>query len=221
MNAAYIIAAIVGAGLVVASLFGAFDEHEIGDGVGTNNDLHDGHDHGDGHDQSGVLSNLPILSIRFWVFTVAAFGLIGVLLNALDAGSEAIRALAAVLGGIVTGTTVWAGFRLTRRLEAGEDASARQFVGQIGSVVVPVRGATPGKIRLHMQGQTVEVLAVADDRSHVFEIASPVFVLSVRNGYAHVVPTDEILGGPVTPPAPPVRALDPRPETSPPTEGDA
>jgi hypothetical protein len=195
VNAAYLIAAIVGAGLVGASLLGVFEDDVIGDHqLGTDDVVLHGSAHPD--HGSGMLSNLPFLSIRFWIFTIAAFGLIGVLLNLLDAGTPGVRAVAAVLGGLATGTTVWAMFRATRRLEAGTSASAREFSGQVGTVVVAVRGTVPGKIRLFLQGQTVELLALANDAMTSFEAGHDVFILTVRNGYAHVVATDELLAPP-------------------------
>ena len=103
MNVIYVLFAIVGTGLVAASLLGAIDHDFGGDFAGDHssdfggdaghgaggdhgslspaNEWHGHHASGDGNSH-GFAGSIPFLSVRFWIYAAAAFGLIGVLLSA-------------------------------------------------------------------------------------------------------------------------------------------
>ncbi len=194
MNAAYILCAIVGGGLVAASLLGAFDQ----DVSAADHDVHitDGSSaHGVGHDGGGLSwASLPVFSPRFWIFSVAAFGLIGTILSLTSSGSSLARFIASALGGLTTGLLVWLLFRLTARVNTHEVASAQRLSGERATVTVAIRSNTPGKIRMHVQGQVVEVLATTDAGQDL-DVGSQVFVLGMSGHYADVVPYDSIVPG--------------------------
>jgi membrane protein implicated in regulation of membrane protease activity len=201
IDSAYTIAAIVGCGLIVASLLGVLDgDHSIDHHFGHDTFGHDGFGHVDsssqdtnqGHEHSADwMSWIPLFSVRFWVFGSAAFGLIGVLLRILDTGSASTRLVAAVLGGLFTGTAVWSLFRFTKGLDRSDNASARQLWGQTAKVIVPIRGTDVGKIRLQVQGQTVELLAKSESGADL-ETGEEVFVVSMSGSFADVIPIDEV-----------------------------
>src|SRR3954465_6454976 len=75
MLALYIGSLLFGGVLLGASVFGGHD-HDAGGGHDAGHDA----DHGDGH-QSAAASLLPLLSLRFWAFTFAFFGLAGTVLT--------------------------------------------------------------------------------------------------------------------------------------------
>ena len=201
IDAVYTVAAIVGSGLIAASLLGVLDgdhgiDHHFGNDSSLSNTGHFGSsgDTNQGQEHSADwLGWIPLLSFRFWVFASAAFGLIGVLLRAFDKGSDNTRLVSALLGGLITGTAVWSLFRATKKLDEGDNASARQLWGQTAEVVVPIRGMTPGKIRMQVQGQTVELLAKTQFCADL-EIGEEVFVVSMTDSYADVIPIDQVEG---------------------------
>jgi hypothetical protein len=217
-DALYTVTAIVGCGLIAASLLGVLDgDHGVEgfdgahgvDGVGgvhgfdhhIDQTVDAGHSevehsvsgHGDGLHNTSVdwVSWIPLLSLRFWIFSSAAFGLIGVLLGAINKGSDATRFVAALVGGSLTGTVVWALFRYTRRLDQTDGASVSHLSGQQARVVVPINGTTAGKVRLQVQGQTVELLAKAEP-GVVLEIDANVFIVSMTGTFADVIPTAQL-----------------------------
>lgn len=203
MTTAYVLCAILGSGMVAASLLGAFD-HDLGEfdhSVHTDFDhsVHTdvgigGHGAGD-HDLQGFSwPSLPVFSTRFWIFSVAAFGLIGAILSAAKAGSSGTRFIASMLGGLTTGLLVWLLFRLTGRVNSHAVASAQRFSGERATVTVAIRAATPGKIRMQLQGQMVEVLATTDCGVELL-VGSQVFVLGMSGDFADVVPYESILPG--------------------------
>ena len=194
IDSAYTIAAIVGSGLIVASLVGVLDgDHGL--------DHHFGHEAGSSQDVSHVnsgqehsadwISWIPLLSVRFWIFASAAFGLIGALLRVLDKGTDSTRLASAVLGGLITGTAVWSLFRFTKKLDESNNASAHQLWGQTARVIVPIRGTDPGKIRLQVQGQTVELLAKSESGADL-ETGEEVFVVSMTGTFADVIPVEHL-----------------------------
>lgn len=194
MNAAYILCAIVGGGLVAASLFGAFDQ----DVSAADHDIHittGSSGHGVDHHGAGFSwASLPVFSPRFWIFSVAAFGLIGTILSLTSTGSSLARFIASACGGLITGSLVWLLFRLTARVNTHEVASAQRLSGERATVTVAIRSNTPGKIRMHVQGQAIEVLATTDAGQDL-DVGSQVFVLGMSGHYADVVPYDSIVPG--------------------------
>ena len=204
MNGAYILCAIVGTGMVAASLLGASDHHggefgqSLSDPAGPA-----GYGPGD-HDHQGFSwSSLPVLSTRFWIFSVAAFGLIGTVLSAIDAGDAGTRLIAAIVGGISTGMLAWLVFRLTARANTPDLASASRLSGERATVTVAIRANTPGKIRMQLQGQSVEVLATTNSGVELLA-GSQVFVLGMSGYFADVVPYESIVPGDTITSAPPI-----------------
>ncbi|HMF44527.1 MAG TPA: hypothetical protein VKQ32_27825, partial [Polyangia bacterium] len=95
----YIAALAFGGILLVASLVGGHDhtDHHVGD--------HD-QDHAHEHEAGGVPHAalvLPFLSLRFWIFGLAFFGLTGVVLHGLGLTSPLVAAVLATVVGLSFG----------------------------------------------------------------------------------------------------------------------
>lgn len=196
MTTLYILCAILGGGLVAASLAGAFDHGAGFDGsADANANAGSNANHSGDHGVHGISwLALPIFSMQFWIFSVAAFGLIGSILSATGAGATGSRFAAAMFGGLTTGLLVWLVFRLTARVNKHEVASAQRFSGERATVTVAIRPNAPGKIRVQLQGQVVEVLASTDSGVELLA-GSQVFVLGMSGVYADVVPYDSVMPG--------------------------
>lgn len=120
---------------------------------------HDGDSHGS---LAGVFT--AFLSMRFWMFFLAFFGLTGLVLDGLDLVASSGLALAlAVTMGLVTGQATVAVFRQLSNSETSTAAGAHDYVGKSGRVLVGFGPGELGKLRLTLKGTTVDVLATSDE----------------------------------------------------------
>lgn len=117
-------------------------------------------------DSHGTVAGLmtAFLSLRFWMFFLAFFGLTGLVLDGLDLVDSPGAALAAALFmGLVTGQSTVAVFRRLSHSETSTAASSADYVGRSGRVLVGFDAGGLGKLRLVLKGTTVDVLATTDD----------------------------------------------------------
>lgn len=105
--------------LLVASAFGG---HGDGTDGGAGHDHGVGGDHDAGHASAAQAALLPFLSLRFWTFALAFFGLTGAALTAVGAGLGI--AVPLLSGGVGVG----AGYGASRIL----GALSRKSVGLLG-----------------------------------------------------------------------------------------
>ncbi|MEZ4385327.1 MAG: hypothetical protein R3A79_28630 [Nannocystaceae bacterium] len=104
-----------------------------------------------------------LMSLRFWTFFSTFFGLTGAVFEGF-ALMAAIPALLLALGmGVTSGVAATAILRRLADDTTGVAASERDYVGQTGRVLVPIRRGGLGKIRLQLKGTTVDILATCDD----------------------------------------------------------
>lgn len=172
----FVIAAIVGGGLVVFSLVAGGD--------------HDGVDHDFTHHSDHEFSaSLPLLSFRFWMFALSGFGIIGVLLSLLDAGSLFTRYLAAIIGGILSGGIVWFLFRALQRAEGVGRQVSESPVGRLATVVTALRPRETGKVQLDLNGVTLEYLARSTEEAELAP-GRPVVIVALNGTIAEVVAFD-------------------------------
>lgn len=124
-----------------------------------------GLDHGvpEGHGSlAGVFT--AFLSMRFWMFFLAFFGLTGLVLDGLDLIDSSGLALGLALGmGLATGQGTVAVFRHLSSSETSTAAGAHDYVGKSGRVLVGFGPGKLGKVRLTLKGTTVDVLATSDE----------------------------------------------------------
>jgi membrane protein implicated in regulation of membrane protease activity len=145
----------------------------------------DGHgaDHaGDHPDEAGPSTFL--LSLRFWVFLLLAFGITGSLLALLHLAGPIGTAAVATLSGVASGVTAVMVFRAADQTKAVRPAEAREAVGQVGRVLVACAKGRTGQVRVALRGQSVDLIATtADDEIRRGE---DVLIEDVRSGVAHV-----------------------------------
>src|SRR5690606_8723201 len=104
------------------------------------------------------------LSLRFWMFFLAFFGLTGLLLDGLDLVESPLGALIAAIGmGLVTGQGTVLVFRRLASSETSTAASSADYIGRSGRVMVGFGAGDLGKVRLTLKGTTVDVLATTED----------------------------------------------------------
>jgi len=140
--------------LIGASLFGGEHDHD------TAHEGHEGHaGHGNAlHDSGGILSAL--VSLRFWTWTLGAFGTTGALLTWLGM-SPPIHLGVATAVGIAAGGTASVLFRFARRSAFGGSTDLQDLEGVEAEVVLPLHEGGIGKIRVARSGQELELPARA------------------------------------------------------------
>jgi hypothetical protein len=142
-----------------------------------------GNGHGDGHGSNGAW--VPFLSVRFWTFALAFFGLSGALLTALGA------AAAAVVPAIAGGVGVGAGYGAARllgglaRRPLGVLGPSSAHVGREGVVLLPVGPGRRGKIRLTVGGVSTDFVAETEG-AEALPAGSTVLVVGLRENVALV-----------------------------------
>lgn len=143
-----------------------------------------------GHgDLSGIL--FSFLSLRFWTFFLAFFGLTGLVLGGLDLVSSPWLGLGLALGmGLGTG---FGAMTIIRRLQsdtAGHAVSSSDYVGKTARVVVPFEGQKGvGKVRVDIKGNTVDLLAsgLEDDG---YDSKEEVLIIEMEGSRARVARMD-------------------------------
>lgn len=178
----FVVCALVGGILILVSLLGA--DHSL--------DLHaDAHfeaGHGIDHDgDSSILGHLPFLSMRFWAYGLAAFGLAGYLLAVLGRLPSATALPIAIIAGLIVGSAVVYTLRAVSRSMGSTGASINELLGAEGKVTVAIRGETPGRIRCSLKGEIIDLLAVTEP-GQTLDIGTAVIITTIENDRARVMP---------------------------------
>jgi len=183
MGLLYLLALILGGGILLVQLFGG-GHH---DGAGHFGHLGGG-DHLGGPDHHAD-QGPGVLSTRSVTYGLFAFGFVGTSLHALRlAGGPATLAIAAAAGAAVTlavGTTL----RSLSDPAASGEAALLEARGRSGRVLVPLSRDQRGKVRVQIKGQTVDLLATTSGGE--LKAGAEVVVLEVHGDVAEVVAAPE------------------------------
>jgi len=109
-----------------------------------------------------------LVSLRFWTFFVAFFGLTGLVFDGLGLVSSQIATavIATVTGSIAGGGAMLVLRKLTKD-DTNSAVSTKDYVGRTGRVLVGFAAGGVGKIRLEVKGSSIDLLAMPeDDRSY-------------------------------------------------------
>jgi membrane protein implicated in regulation of membrane protease activity len=176
----YIGSLLFGGVLLGASMFVGHDgdhDHDAGQG-------HD-HDHGPGdhaHHGPGA-SLLPILSLRFWAFSIAFFGAAGAVLSL--AGLGALTPVVAGGFGLGSGYVSARVLRSLSRKTVGLVGSANAHVGREGRLLLPVQKGQRGKLRVSIGGITTDLLAETE-AAESLPAGATVLIVGMRDNVALV-----------------------------------
>jgi membrane protein implicated in regulation of membrane protease activity len=187
----YLAALILGLGTILVQLFmggsGDADVH-------VSTELDHGLEHEvDGHAHGAVDPGfLPIfLSLRFWTFSLLAFGMVGSALTLLGVTSALFTALTAAAMGFASGALASWVFRALNRAQVSSGAAEDDPVGQVGKVLIGLGPERRGKVRIELKGQTLDLIATTDDAELVE--GEQVLVEEMREGRAHVSKAPDFL----------------------------
>ncbi|MBW1876798.1 MAG: NfeD family protein [Deltaproteobacteria bacterium] len=109
---------------------------------------------------------LPFLSLRFWTFSMASFGLMGVLLT-LILGQVIATLPIALVTGVSIGTFAAWFFRRLKHDTVTADTGLRQYIGAEARVLLPIRPGQTGKIVIDTLAGQVELHAVTGDAEEI------------------------------------------------------
>ena len=173
----YIFALVVGAGLLLFSMFGHSGDH----------DVHVGH-HWDAHDHPYAW-----LSLRTVIYFLFVFGGVGTVLTKTWHGVTAPLVLLLATGaGVGVGAVVSAAFAYLRRTSSGDRESDESFLGASGTMTLPFSSGGSGKVLVSRGDRTYELLARPFDRTRPDAPAwKSVVVLEMERGVAVVAPSDD------------------------------
>jgi hypothetical protein len=193
VTAAYLLATILGVGLLLFSSFG-------GDGGGSDGgDVTDlTGDGAGGHDMDGGAGGashvlIGLFSIRNITFFLAAFGATGLLLTAMDAGSTRTAMLATLMGLTALGLS-HAVFTWLRRSDASVEAPGdADFAGALGRIVLPVAPGSRGQVACVIAGRECYLTAaLADGVEQPLLVGQEVIIVASHDGVVHVMPATSL-----------------------------
>ncbi|RME24549.1 MAG: hypothetical protein D6798_10985 [Deltaproteobacteria bacterium] len=149
-------------------------------------DLHAGHDFDKafeaGQEAGGTW--LPFLSLRFWTFALATFGGTGTLLDLLGFSDLIAFPVATVTGVGVGWVVAWFFHKLKSERVTG-DTGLKGIRGSEGRLLLPVGPDKPGKVRVVVDGQDVDLVARTGDGRRL-EARQAVLIVDVADGVAEV-----------------------------------
>ncbi|MBX3112344.1 MAG: NfeD family protein [Fimbriimonadaceae bacterium] len=183
----YVTSALVAGVLVLLSFLGA--DHGADHEVGVDHEVTADHD--SGTDVHGAW--LPFFSLRFYIYFFAGLGTTGLLLTLLAKTPEPWAGIISGCVGLGTGLAVSMLIRALRVSESTSGARQTDMLGKEAEVMVTIRGGTPGRIRLSVKGDILDVLAVTQDGETIDPGAS-VVVLEMADDKAVVARRENILG---------------------------
>lgn len=177
----YLAALAFGGILLLASLVAGHDhaDHHAGD-----HGQDQGHDHDVGPAPHAALV-LPFLSLRFWIFGLAFFGLTGAVLHGLGLTSPLGAAALASAVGLGFGYAAARLFLTLARQTVGQVAPDGGHVGREGKVLLPVARGQRGKVRVTAAGVAVDLLAESDDE-RTLPAGTTVLIVAMRGTVAVV-----------------------------------
>lgn len=180
---------VFGGILLVASLVGGHGE-EGADHAGEAHAHDGGPEHAHGHEHSAHANGrapgyLPLLSIRFWIFTLTFFGLTGVLLQGLALASPVVGALLAAAVGVGAGYGASRAFQSLMRDTVGALEGPEAHVGREGTLLLPVAPGQRGKVRFAAHGGQVDLVAETDGAESL-PVGTTVLIVGMRGTTAIV-----------------------------------
>ncbi len=172
--ATYVGCLIVGGGLVLISFFSDTD-HDADVDMDMDVDVDVDLDIDADHDvavptsiDAGDALWLPLLSLRFWIFFSAFFGLTGTILHLLDQLTWQATLGTSVGFGVGSG---WLVSTIVRKLRSARVDSNidphRDYVGCVGEVILAIEPGDPGLVRLRVKGVDVDVTAITEGASEL------------------------------------------------------
>jgi membrane protein implicated in regulation of membrane protease activity len=155
----YLFSLVVGGGLLGVSI--VLGGHDAGHEVHSGDALAPAGQEGP---LGGAESYLAwLVSVRFWTFFVAFFGLTGLVFEGLGLASAWVTLGVAIATGAVSGGGAMFVLRKLTKDETNSAVTTRDYVGRTGRVLVGFAAGGVGKVRLEVKGSSIDLLAEPED----------------------------------------------------------
>ncbi len=126
----------------------------------------------------------PFLSLRFWTYFLAAFGMVGAVLHLLGLDLLVHAPVASLTGFGIGYGAAWA-FKALKKNPVLTEVNADRMAGSEGEAVLAIAPGKTGKIRLRMGDADLELLATT--REGPIARGAHVLVVGVEEGIAEVI----------------------------------
>ncbi len=205
----YIVCAVLGGGLMVLSALGGVfhgdvsTDHDVSFDADHQIDFqHDLATHVDhpsvdlSHDLDiGFAASdfwLAFMSMRFVTYFVGIFGIFGLVLTFFSGLSQTSIAVYTALVALVLG---YGGALLNRYLKVEGETSGvteHDYVGALGRTTVPIRGSQPGKVRVSIKGDTIDMIALSEGEKEI-AMGEEIVVVGLEGDKVRVAPKGDYL----------------------------
>jgi membrane protein implicated in regulation of membrane protease activity len=131
--------------------------------LGGHNDMGGAHDvsHGVGHEAASAWS--LVASVRFWAFSLLAFGLVGTAMTVFGLAGAVVTALLATVSGVSSGVFAASVVQRLVSRPATSHVASGDVIGRVGRVLVPLVPGGRGKVRIEVKGTVVDYVARSRD----------------------------------------------------------
>lgn len=211
----YIVSAIIGGGLILLSALGGFS-HGLMDGIDANTDFDVDHDLDVDHNLSLEADHhvdidhhtdmakdlapttdfwLPFLSLRFWVYAIGGFGVMGTILTLTNAAPAFNTLWLSIAFGVTVGSVIAYAIRKIKVSEIDYQVREKDFLGVAAQLTVAPRNGEPGKVRMLVKGETIDMLALPHEGVEL-ERGEEVVVVGVDGTRVRVARLSDIMDQP-------------------------
>jgi len=134
----------------------------------------------------------PLVSFKFWTFGLAFFGLTGFLFEQFGVWNSSLGVLVvSVAMGLFAGLSVSYGLRAVDQSESNT-LSERDYLGATAEVLLPIEEDRVGKIRMEIEGRTIDRRATSFEEGVSFETGEQCFVLGFGDDGLQVVDVETV-----------------------------
>jgi len=189
----YLITGIVAGGLILFSAFAPHgDGHDTGDLGGHDGDFSVDHAPGAPNAADAFLSWLPFGNLRFWLYFLGIFGLMGSTLTLTGLAKEPLILTSSLITGFITGFVVAVLVNLLQKRAQGESIGEDDFIGVQGRLLVAIRPGQAGKVRVMVKGELIDYIAETDTEDTI-EVDEAVLIVGVHGNRVKVARLNDFL----------------------------
>lgn len=135
---------------------------------------------------------LPFLSIRFWIYFAATFGVTGLALTFFKASQEPATLIASLITAAFVATVGSGIWRVLNRSQIDTSTKSKDFLGVSGKLSVATRQGSLGRVRLSVKGEWIDLTAISETGSDI-EAGEEVVVVGIDGTNAKVMPMSEVM----------------------------
>lgn len=177
----YLFSLVIGGGLLGASI--VLGGHDASHDVNVQALAPAGHEGPAGGAESYLYW---LVSLRFWTFFVAFFGLTGLVFDGLGlVSSQTLTAIIATCTGAVAGGGAMFVLGKLTREQNNSAVSSSDYVGRTGRVLVGFAAGGVGKVRLEVKGSSIDLLAMPEDERD-YSVNDEIIVVEMSGLHAKV-----------------------------------